>query len=177
MDVIAGATKDPQTSSTLGAQKVLEAETSVGMLLPMPSANVLASIDTNEAFSAVPEVQSGEGAECSPDSFTMASTRESSMTGSEAMLGGLNSFSNSHQGCTESTGPELPLMVCPNNLTFSFCEVRSYHAAPVSGNSITFLQHHQIPSTGRPLRKHFLPLEAASVRIDYLSFASTDEAC
>ena len=95
-----------------------EAEPSVGVLIPMPSASALASISTDEAFAAAPEEAS-----LVPEDAGLGTPKPRAKTGDAGSRDADQNMGVNTPLPALPRGHDLPLMVCPQNLTFSCCEV------------------------------------------------------
>ena len=113
-DIFAVAPRGP-SSSIFSASE--ETESAASVLLPLPSAKALASITADEVFPLGPETEY-VGEEKHHLKFPAKDSQ------GEENLFNMNTANTCVSALPRmQPGADLPLMVCPQNLTFSFCEV------------------------------------------------------
>lgn len=114
----AAAARESLRNAEPGFSKV--AATHEGLLLPMPPANVLAGISTEEALASACNMPNLHATE---DMLNASARREPDLPPSPGREQNAEATIGLPVPPKYSLSSELPLMVCPNSFSFSFCEV------------------------------------------------------
>lgn len=119
----AAAARELSTTTSAALQSPEKEEPPVPVLLPMPSLNALAGISNDEAFAPRCALETLDEMQSAVASASPVQAPVPAGIGSAAQT---MERSNSLLLPFQSSLPqsELPLLVCPNSLTLSFCEVK-----------------------------------------------------